>query len=109
MRGICDRNGCEETMYNVLKTMQYFDKYKWKKLQKFVINDIHQTKDSNADSVESYKQLLDEKQKELKALKKDLYQLKTDVANTSKEEKPKLNNNLNVSKLDMSVFDLNSH
>jgi hypothetical protein len=32
MRGICDRNGCEDSMYNCLKTMQYFDKYKWKKL-----------------------------------------------------------------------------
>lgn len=47
---------------------------------------------------------LEEKDRELKQIKKDFYQLKTDVANMSRIEQPKGANSANVSKLDMTLF-----
>lgn len=38
IKGICLNNGCEGVMLNCFKTMQYFEKLEWKKLETFLVH-----------------------------------------------------------------------
>lgn len=69
-------------MLNCFKAMQYFEKSEWKRLETFVLEDI-KIQRSGVD-VENYKKQLEEKEREIKAIKKEFYQMKTDMVNMSK-------------------------
>jgi hypothetical protein len=105
IKGSCTKNGCEDLMLSCLKNIQYFEKSEWKKLEQFLEQDISGVKIRN--DPESLKKQLEEKEKELKNLKKENMELKTGMVSMIGNSKIEPQKNNNVSKLDMSLFELN--
>ena len=76
MKGSCMKYGCEEVMLNCLKNIQYFEKPDWKKLEVYVTKEIKNER--SPDEPDLLRRQLEDKEKEVKTLKKEMFELKAD-------------------------------
>lgn len=70
IRASCINNDCNEFMFACMKNLQYFDSKQWKKLDRYLLEELGVTEREQKDSGEMMNKKLKGKQEELRKIKK---------------------------------------
>lgn len=81
IRTTCIKNDCNDFMFSSLKNLQYFDRNQWKKLDRYLLEELGLTKRETSDELEMLKKSLKEKEELIKKLIRENMDFKNQIAN----------------------------